>query len=98
MSFLILITCVFTLITCTYLIFYVNQEEIEYWWVQKRNKKYFESEIYKFQRAKVKQRFIAYYKGIGYIDPEASAEEQIRLHERNNEIDKLYQDIKEFRV
>lgn len=92
------ISILVTFVAFTYLIIEVNREAIEYWWVQKKNKKYLKSELYKFQRAKVKQKFVNYYKDLGYIDPEFSAEEQVKLHERNQEIDSLYREFKEFKV
>ena len=81
-----------------YLVFYVHKEDIEYWWTKRKNKKYYKSELYKFQRAKVKQQFVKYYKELGYIDPEFFAEEQVRLHERNQEINSLYQEFREPKV
>ena len=93
-----LVSFIITISVAFYIIWYIHKGDIEYWLVQRKNKKYYDSELYKFQRAKVKQRFIKYYKELGYIDPQYSAEEQVKLYERNQEINELYQEFKEFKV
>lgn len=59
-----------------------------------KNKKYYKSDLYKFQRAKVKQLMLQYYADMGSIEPEIAAEEAVQEYERNAEITKLYNKYK----
>lgn len=59
-------------------------------------RKYKNSDLYKFQQAKIRQRLTKYYKSIGYIDPSFIVDKQMQELEQNNEIDKLYKAQKDY--
>jgi hypothetical protein len=87
---------IISLIVFLFFFFFLEKEEIINWLQDKKRKKYRNSDLYIFQKTKVKNRMIEHYKAIGYWNPSFMVNKKLQELEEADKIEEVYKAYKEY--